>query len=53
MKTWFTADWHLNHENIIRYCKRPFNDVLEMEKALIEGHNKRVKKGDVCYFLFL
>jgi calcineurin-like phosphoesterase family protein len=23
-KVWFTADTHIGHRNIIRYCKRPF-----------------------------
>ena len=21
---YFSADWHLDHTNIIKYCKRPF-----------------------------
>ena len=28
---WFTADFHLGHRNIIRYCGRPFRDVVEMD----------------------
>lgn len=27
MATWFTADLHLGHRNIIDYCDRPFADV--------------------------
>ena len=25
----FTADWHLNHNNIIKYCERPFMSIEE------------------------
>jgi len=35
--TWFTADLHLGHRNIISYCERPFLDAAEMNDALIEG----------------
>jgi calcineurin-like phosphoesterase family protein len=34
MGWFFTADWHLNHANIIKYCDRPFL-TLE-EKRLVE-----------------
>ena len=34
-KVWFTADTHIGHRNIIRYCKRPFACVEEMNEALI------------------
>jgi calcineurin-like phosphoesterase family protein len=30
---WFTADLHLGHGNIIKYCLRPFLSAREMEQA--------------------
>lgn len=32
--TWFTADLHLGHANIIRHCLRPFFSAVEEEHAL-------------------
>ena len=43
----FTADEHYNHKNIIKYCNRPFIDVGEMNREIIERHNSKVKKGDI------
>lgn len=41
-KMWhFTADWHLNHNNIIKYCERPFMSVEE--KGLFD----LIKKGSI------
>jgi calcineurin-like phosphoesterase family protein len=48
---WFTADEHYNHENIIKYCNRPFKDAQEMNDALIRNHNRVVNGGDVVYHL--
>jgi len=42
MTTWFTADLHLGHRNIIEYCNRPFADVDEMNRALIANWNQVV-----------
>ena len=39
------------HKNIIRYCNRPFEDVIEMNNDIIRKHNERVKENDVVYFL--
>src|ERR1700740_2733163 len=49
--TWFTADFHLGHANIIRYCSRPFATVDEMDQAILERLNTCVKVHDILYFL--
>ena len=45
------SDHHFGHANIIRYANRPMADVIEMNEALIERHNKVVKPSDIVYFL--
>ena len=37
MTRYWTSDLHLGHANIIQYTGRPFADVDEMNRALIEG----------------
>lgn len=37
---WFTADLHLGHGNIIRYCLRPFLSPEERERALREPRGR-------------
>lgn len=37
---YFTADWHLGHSNIIKYCRRPF--VNDVEAGLLEMADKGV-----------
>lgn len=46
---WFTGDNHFNHANIIRFCKRPFGDVIEMNEIMVERWNKVVKPNDDIY----
>jgi len=48
---YFSADLHWWHRNIMKYCKRPFKDVHEMNKTLIHRHNKVVGKNDRVYLL--
>ena len=48
---WFTADFHLGHKNIIRYCNRPFESVEAMNCVILERLNTAVKANDVLYFL--
>ena len=43
----FTADQHYGHANIIRFCKRPFATVEEMDQELIRRHNEVVGPDDL------
>lgn len=51
MNTWFTGDTHFDHRNIITHCNRPFSRGKEMNEALIQRWNERVKDGDRVYHL--
>lgn len=51
MKTLFISDTHFGHNNIIRYENRPFNNIDEMDKELINRWNKVVNNNDVVWFL--
>lgn len=48
---YFTADHHFGHENIIKYCKRPFNSLEEMDNEMIERWNSVVGHSDTVYHL--
>jgi calcineurin-like phosphoesterase family protein len=45
------SDLHLGHTNIIRYCRRPFSSVLEMDTVLLDNWNYTVKADDEVYYL--
>lgn len=49
--TYFIADTHFNHENIIKYCNRPFKNSLEMNEYIINKWNSVVKENDIVYHL--
>lgn len=51
MTTWFTADLHFGHRNIIDYCNRPFPDTDSMNRALIENWNDTVDPVDTVWVL--
>lgn len=51
MSTFFTSDLHLGHQNIIKYCSRPFGSVEEMNETLISNYNEMVSESDWVYFL--
>lgn len=48
---WFTSDSHCGHANIIKHCNRPFINVHEMNKGIIDNINSVVKASDVLYHL--
>lgn len=48
---WFTADLHLGHFNIIKYCDRPFKDVDHMGTVIIDNINERVQASDRLFIL--
>lgn len=49
--TWFTADTHFNHANIIRYCNRPFSSVEEHNEVILDNLNTLVKPEDTLFHL--
>jgi calcineurin-like phosphoesterase family protein len=51
MKRFFTSDHHFFHENIIKYCNRPFKSVLEMNSLLISNWNSLISNKDEVYVL--
>ena len=48
-QTYFTADPHFGHENIIRLCKRPFRTIEEHDNELVARWNARVSRSDTIY----
>ena len=48
---YFTSDTHFYHDNIIKYCNRPFNNVEEMNNKIIEYWNNKVSKDSIVFHL--
>lgn len=48
---YFTSDTHFSHKNVIDFCNRPFSDVEEMNKSMIEVWNKYITDRDTIYHL--
>ena len=47
----FTSDLHFGHKNVIKYDKRPFENIQEMDEEIIIRWNKKVNKDDIIYIL--
>lgn len=49
-KTWFGSDTHYSHDNILHLCRRPFLNIYEHDKTLIDNHNSLISDNDDYYF---
>lgn len=50
-ETFFSSDYHLGHNNIIKYDGRPFKDIAHHDEAIIASHNMFIEEDDDFYFL--
>lgn len=50
-KVYFTSDTHFGHENIIRYCGRPFRNAEEMNAELIRHWRETVPEDGIVFHL--
>ena len=50
-KVFVVSDLHFDHENIIRFCNRPFRSVREMNRTLVDNWNRTVGDGDRVYYM--
>ena len=51
MNVFVISDHHFYHENIIKYCNRPFNSLREMNYTMIEKWNSVVSENDTVLHL--
>ena len=49
--TWYTADLHFDHQNILSYTKRPWPNVDAMNSALVDNWNHVVHSDDTVHVL--
>lgn len=50
-KLFFTSDPHYGHENILKYCHRPFNSIEEHDEELIRLWNETVPEDGIVFIL--
>lgn len=48
---YLTSDEHFDHENIIKYCNRPFSSVAEMNDRMVSEWNNIVMMNDTVYVI--
>lgn len=51
MTNWYTADTHFGHENVIRFCDRPFKSASHMDGIMLENMWKVVKPDDDLWII--
>ena len=47
----YISDLHLGHKNVIRFDNRPFADVQEMDRVILQLWNTRVQRDDHVYIV--
>lgn len=50
-EVWFTSDTHFYHENILRFCSRPYGTIEEMNDVLVRNWNETVPPDGVVFHL--
>lgn len=50
-KVFFTSDLHLKHENIIKFCHRPYATIEEHDEAIIQNWNDIVTPDSDIFML--
>lgn len=50
-KVFYISDYHFYHELTIKRSRQEFNNVKEMNEAIIERHNRKVSDKDDVYIL--
>lgn len=48
---WLISDTHFGHDNIIRYCNRPFENSYYMNQCIRDNWNQTIKPQDIVYHL--
>jgi len=50
-KTFFTSDTHFGHQRTLELFKRPFKNVLKMNKTIVNKWNSTIGIDDIVYHL--
>lgn len=51
MRVFFSSDHHFFHDNIIRYCARPFIDAKHMNDEMLRLWNSTVSNDDIVIYV--
>lgn len=51
MTIFLISDTHFSHDNIRKYCGRPFTSVTQMDEFMVEAWNQTVRPQDHVYHL--
>lgn len=47
----FASDFHFGHDNVIKFDKRPFKNVNEMHRTIIDNWNSVTNDDSITYYL--